>query len=115
MSDHVNPNQVLKYVISVPDKEFSNISVSSLAASFNVNRFKLLRQFKLEMNMTLGYFLFREKMMRAAILLAEHENMTVKVVSEKIGYCNSDYFIKIFKNYFGISPGLYKQMRQYTH
>lgn len=104
-------NRVVEHVMSVTDEEFANLSVEVLAYSLNINRFKLSRQFKRQSDMTLEEFLFKEKMARAAFLLKTFEDITVKEVSRRIGFCTCDYFIRKFKQYFGVAPGRYKEFK----
>jgi AraC-like DNA-binding protein len=104
-------DQVLRYVMTVADEEFAAISVGTLAHLFNVERSKLTRQFKRQTGLTLEDFLFKEKMARAAFLLKAHGDITVKEVSKKIGFCTSDYFIRRFREYYGIVPGRYRELK----
>ncbi|MCP4150165.1 MAG: helix-turn-helix domain-containing protein [bacterium] len=73
-----------------------------------MERYNLSRQVKRHTKMTLETFLFKEKMGRAAFLLKVHVDITVKEVARRIGFCNSDYFIKKFKEHYGVRPGSYK-------
>lgn len=104
-------NQVARHVMSVTDKEFTGLSVAILAHSFKIHRSKLSRQFKRQTGMTLENFLFKEKMGRAAFLLLTHGDITVKEVSARVGFCTSDYFIRKFREYYGIVPGRYKAFK----
>ena len=104
-------NQVQQYIMTVSDKGVAGLSVSILANKFNIDRFKLSRQCKRQTGMTLETFLFREKMTRAAFLLTGHDEITVKEVSQKVGYCTSDYFIRKFKKFHGMAPGKYKYFK----
>jgi AraC-like DNA-binding protein len=104
-------DQVVEHVMSVTDQEFADLSVAVLAYSLKINRFKLSRQFKSQIHMTLEEFLFKEKMARAAFLLKTFEHITVKEVSQRIGFCTSDYFIRKFKQYYGVAPGRYKEFK----
>lgn len=103
--------QVLQYAMAVTDRQFADLSVSTLAYSFNIDRFKLSRQFKRRLGMTLQDFLFKEKMTRAAFLLKGQGDMTVKEISERIGFCTCDYFIRKFRKYYGVAPGRYKELK----
>jgi AraC-like DNA-binding protein len=103
--------QVLEQVMKASDEEFANFSVGVLAYSLNINRFKLSRHFKQQTNMTLEHFLFKEKMNRAAYLLKTSHNLPIKQVAERIGFCSSDYFIQKFKEYFGVVPGKYRELK----
>lgn len=104
-------DQVVENVMSVTDQEFANLTVAVLAYSFKINRYKLSRQFKRQTDMTLEEFLYKEKMARAAFLLKTFDNITVKEVSKRIGFCTCDYFIRKFKQYYGVAPGRYKEYK----
>ncbi len=104
--------QVLQYVITANDKAMAALSVGTLAYTFGVERSRLSKKFKFQTGMTLEVFLLKEKMFRAAILLNSGGNITVKEISQIIGYCNSDYFIKRFREYFGIAPGAYREFKK---
>ncbi|MFC2141196.1 helix-turn-helix transcriptional regulator, partial [Acidobacteriota bacterium] len=103
--------RVVEHVMSVTDDEFANLSVAVLACSLKINRFKLSRQFRSQSDMTLEEFLFKEKMARAAFLLKTFQDITVKEVSRRIGFCTCDYFIRKFKQYYGVAPGRYKEFK----
>ncbi len=105
------PEKVLQHIMTVSDSEFSGISASGLAYSFNVERTKLSRHFKRYCGMTLEDFLFKQKMTRAAYMLIARKGITVKEVSETIGFCTSDYFIRKFKQFYGLAPGKYKELK----
>jgi len=102
---------VIRHVMTVTDKEFADLSVGTLAYSFKIDRYKLSRQFKRQTAMTLEDFLLKEKMTRSAFLLKAQREITVKEVSQRIGFCTSDYFIRKFRKFFGIAPGRYKAFK----
>lgn len=104
-------DEVIKYVLTLTDDEFAGLSVGTLAYSFKIDRFKLLRQFKHQTDMTLEDFLLKEKMARAAFLLKAYVDVTVKEVSERIGFCTCDYFIRKFRSFYGIPPGRYREFK----
>jgi two-component system response regulator YesN len=102
---------VIKYVMTVTDRKFAGLSVGTLAYSFKIDRCKLSRQFKRQTAMTLESFLFKEKMARASFLLKAYGDITVKEIAERIGYCNSDYFIRKFRKFYGVAPGRYREFK----
>jgi AraC-like DNA-binding protein len=108
-------DQVVEYVMCITDEEFANLSVAVLAYSLKIDRYKLSRQFKRQSEMTLEEFLFKEKMARAAFLLKTFIDITVKEVSERIGFCTCDYFIRKFKQYYGVAPGRYKEFKSISN
>lgn len=103
--------EVIQYVMSVTDEEFAELSVGTLASMFKIDRYKLMRQFKAQTDMTLEDFLLKEKMARAAFLLKTYADITVKEVSERVGFCTCNYFIRRFRKYYGIVPGKYKRIK----
>jgi len=104
-------DDVVRHIMTAADEDFAGLSVSSLAYLFHIDRYKLLRQFKEKTNMTIETFIFKEKMTRAAFLLESDESITTKEVSKRIGFCTSNYFIKKFREYYGIVPGRYKKIK----
>lgn len=104
-------DRVIRYVMTMTDKEFADLSVNTLAYSFKMDRYRLLRQFKRQTDMTLEDFLFKEKMARAAFLLRTHHGITVREVSSRIGFCTCDYFIRKFRAFYGIAPGRYRELK----
>lgn len=103
--------QLVEYVMKATDEEFAEFSVGTLAHSLNIDRFKLLRLFKKQTNMTLEHFLYKEKMARAAYLLKAYRNITIKQIAKKIGFCTCDYFIQKFKEYYGVAPSKYREYK----
>lgn len=105
-------DRVVEYVLNCPTEEFQNLTVSGLAGRFHVNRCYLSRKFKADKEFTLCEFLVREKLFRAVGILKEEAHLTIKDLSEKMGFANSNYFIRIFKRHFGTSPGRYREWIQ---
>jgi len=104
-------DRVVEHVMSISDEGFADLSVAVLANSLKIDRFKLSRHFRNQSDMTLEEFLFKEKMARAAFLLKTFTDITVKEVSRRFGFCTCDYFIRKFKQYYGVAPGRYKDIK----
>lgn len=104
-------DQVVEFIIVSANDDFESLTIKQIIQKFNVSRSHLFQTFKSEKPFSLGDFILREKMYRAASLLEEDEALTVKDLSEKMGFCNADYFIQTFKRYFGITPGRYREVK----
>jgi two-component system response regulator YesN len=104
-------DQVVRFVMTLPDEMLAGLTVSKLAYHFEIDRSKLSREFKKQKKMTLDKFLTKEKMFRAAFMLVTDENATIKEVSQRLGFCTCDYFIRVFRDYFGTVPGRYKELK----
>lgn len=105
-------DRVAEYIIASRDEEISLITVTNLAERFGVDRFKLARKFKLLKNIRLDQYINQEKMTRAAFLLVGPEEVTIKTVAERLGFCTGEYFSRVFSNYFGVSPCKYREYKR---
>ena len=101
---------VIEFILKCPEKKLGDLSIGKIIDEFEVSRANLYKQFKLSKHFTINEFINQQKAFRAAILLLENDGITVKALSEKMGFCNSEYFIQVFEKYFGITPGRYKKL-----
>lgn len=103
-------DEIIEYILTRKTEELRILSVESIAADLGMSRFKLGKHFKKEKEIILEKYIFRIKIVRAAYLLVESDELTVKEIGEKIGYYSYGYFIHIFKKYFGTTPGRYREL-----
>lgn len=104
-------DSIVEFILTRKQDELETLSVESIARSLGINRTRLWRCFKKEKKLTLEEYIFRIRINEAAFLLQNKTELTIKEVAEKTGYYCYDYFIRIFKKYFGISPGRYKNLK----
>jgi len=102
-------DRVVEFVLNRSIDEFQNLTVTKIAAAFHVNRCYLSRRFKHDKAFTLCEFLIREKLSRSVGLLREKHDLTINELSTIMGFSNSNYFIQIFKSYYGAPPGKYRE------
>ena len=102
-------DRVVEFVLNCSPDDFQNLTVTKIASTFHVNRCYLSRKFKSDKAFTLCEFLIREKLSRSVVLLRENDQITIQDLSIKMGFSNTNYFIQIFKNYYGAPPGRYRQ------
>lgn len=102
--------QTIEIVLNYSDEELANAKVARLAELLGCNRSHLSRIFKEQTGSSLEEYILRVKMLRAEkLLLKDRENkLTVTEISERMGFCRLDYFIKVFRNFFGLSPAAYR-------
>ena len=53
-----------------------------------------------------------ELRIKAAKKLMEKEGITIKEVAEQVGFTSDIHFIRIFKKYENITPGVYKRQNK---
>lgn len=82
-------------------------SVESLASSLCVSRGNLYLRIKSAIGKTPVELIKALRMERACSLLKESE-LPISEIAEKTGFENSAYFITVFKNTFGETPGKYR-------
>jgi AraC-like DNA-binding protein len=105
-------DEIVKFVMTRSDVELAGLTVSDLARGLDVDRFKLTREFKTSHAMKMDAYILREKIIRSAYRLGSDPDFTVKDAAERMGFCNEQYFSKVFKDFFGISPCRYKEYKE---
>jgi YesN/AraC family two-component response regulator len=79
------------------------LTLEQIATDLGVSTYYLSRVFSAESSFSLFNYLTTLRMDKAKAMLAEG-NMNVSEVAQSVGYENSNYFSKVFKRTFGISP-----------
>ena len=95
-------DQVTEFILQCRDDELAKLSVTKIADIFEVSESFLCRKFRVDKNITVGKYIFRERMFRAATLLIDKGQLTIKTLSETIGFYDYDYFIRTFKKFYGV-------------
>ena len=81
-----------------------NIGVAQIAGLLNVTPNYLSALFHKKTGESYMRFLTRTRMQKARELLLSSENPRIGQVSRQVGYYTVNYFTKLYKEYFGISP-----------
>ncbi|WNR45982.1 response regulator transcription factor [Paenibacillus roseipurpureus] len=84
-----------------------DVSLQAIADQVFLNPGYLSKIFKLETGENISDYLYRLRMDRAVVML-QQTPMKIYQISEKLGYQNTPYFIKVFKKYFGVTPQEYR-------
>lgn len=96
---------LISYDLSAP------LTLKHIAATMNVNASYLSAMFKKNCGETLTDYVSRKRMEHAAYNLT-HSNKQVQIIAEECGILDVNYFIKIFKKHYGMTP---TQFRNETH
>lgn len=89
------------------------ITISSTAKHFGLDRRKLAMLFEKYAGMSPSNYLIECRMLKAKELLRTC-SCPVKQIAEYVGYADSLYFSKAFKKYMGISPSEYQQRMKHS-
>ncbi|WP_163323441.1 helix-turn-helix domain-containing protein [Draconibacterium mangrovi] len=78
--------------------------VSELADLMNMSRSSLLRKIKTHTQLSASQFI-RQVRVTKGLELLKHTSLTVAEISFQVGFGNTSYFIKCFREQYGYSPG----------
>lgn len=85
-----------------------NLTVEELAKIVYLSPDYLTRLFKKKHDMTLIDYITKCRLFLAKELLEKNE-MSISMISSKVGYGNYSYFTRIFKKYCGVTPSEYQR------
>ena len=81
-----------------------DFGVSELAAAMHMSRSNLLRKCKKQTELSASQFI-RKIRLEEAMTLLKDSDLTISEVSYQVGFGNTSYFIKCFKEQYGVTPG----------
>jgi AraC family transcriptional regulator len=84
-----------------------NVSTPELAERLEVSPSTLARRFKAETGMTVAGYLAQQRAARAARLLTT-TSQQVRDVALSVGYDDANYFVKVFRAAYGMTPTAYR-------
>lgn len=86
---------------NISDEQFG---VSELAEATNMSRSNLLRKIKKETGLSASQYIRQVRLAKAEELLQETE-LTISEISYEVGFGNTSYFTKCFREQYGYPPG----------
>ena len=98
---------VKKTIVLIESDLSSNLSSSSLAEALGLSLGYISSLFKKEVGKCLSEYI-REKRMKYACHLLETTNLQIQTVALHCGIMDLQYFSKLFKKTFGITPSEYR-------
>lgn len=81
-----------------------DLTLSTIADTAGMNRYSFCKAFAAAYNMKAFEYLIRVRLQEAKYLLLSDKAMSVREVSERVGFHDSGYFGRMFKRYEGITP-----------
>ena len=86
----------------------SEFSMSSLSETANMSVSHLSKIFKKETNQTLSEYIAKVRCEKAASFLKETD-YSIQDISSFVGYQDNNYFVKVFKKIYGVTPSGYRK------
>lgn len=87
-----------------------DISLEQMADYINVSSFYLSKLFKEEKGVTFINFISDKRLEKARQLL-EETDYSIKEITAQVGYNDQNYFSRIFKSKYGLSPKEYRKVK----
>lgn len=98
-------SQIKKYI----DEHYTEpISLNSMASKYYMNGAYLSRVFKKEIGVNFNDYIKKVRLEKAAKLLRTR-NMKMYEIAEQVGYDNVNYFLKKFREEYGVTPSQYRE------
>lgn len=93
----------------------NNISLDLISNKFYISKYYFVRLFKEIIGMTFVEYLNVIRLKEAENLLFKTD-LSISMISDRVGFCDSSYFCKVFKKYYKYSPSEYRknQLTQQT-
>jgi AraC-like DNA-binding protein len=106
--DNSEPDIIQKSVRYMDDNYYdSDLNISSLANHFDINAPYLSRQFKKNTGMGPLEYLQLKRIEESKKLLRQ-TNESIKEISQKVGFTYEVSFIRVFKKFEGVTPGIFR-------
>jgi len=103
-------NQHIAKVIRIMERDYNrDISLHSVAEELSMNPAYISRLFKQITGQSFVDYLKRIRIEKSKELLLNSE-LKINEVGKRVGYEHSYYFIKVFKETIGLTPGEYKKL-----
>lgn len=106
----------IKEVTEIIDKNLTNpkFNTNLWASELNIGRTKLFDKIKAITGYTPNEYLSIIRMNKAKILLIKEPTLNVSEVAYSLGFSSPGYFIRVFKEQFGITPLQYRSGNRIT-
>jgi len=102
-------NHIQKLMDLMKREPLKNVTLNTVAAQLQLNPAYLSRLFKQQTGQHFGDYL-KQFRIESSKRLLEENNMQIQQVAEEVGYSHTYYFIRVFKEIVGITPGEYKKL-----
>jgi len=97
--------------IIIEHLEDEDLNVETLAYEIGLSRSQLLRRLKAINGKSVNQFIREIRLQEAAKLLRKDE-FTASEIAYRVGFSSPSYFNKCFHDYFGITPGDYREQSE---
>ncbi|WP_302537629.1 response regulator transcription factor [Clostridium saudiense] len=101
--------QVVNYI---DERYFEEVSLKTLSQKYNINSSYLGQIFTKEVGYSFSEYLNKIKNMKAKELIL-NTNMKINDIAKEVGYYETSYFYRKFKEFYGVSPATLREFKNY--
>ena len=101
--------QVVNYI---DERYFEEVSLKTLSQKYNINSSYLGQIFTKEVGYSFSEYLNKIKNMKAKELIL-NTNMKMNDIAKEVGYYETSYFYRKFKEFYGVSPATLREFKNY--
>ena len=105
----INTDFIDKIQLHICDNIENLLSLSSVAEAFGISPNYLSKIFKEGSGINFSEFLVQKKLEKAKELLLTDKKAAVMEIAKRLGYYNTNYFISLFKEYYGMTPSMLRK------
>lgn len=104
-----NYSLLIRNLVIYIDSNYSKeISLSGIAKASHVSKEHLSRLFKKETGVTITEYIVNARLKKASELLRT-TTLSIAEISALVGYQDNNYFVKVFKKYYKMTPSQYRR------
>ncbi len=104
---------VIRQVVNYVNLNYNEkLSIKTLSQSYNINTSYLGQVFTKEVGMSFSDYVNKVKNEKAKELLLT-SNLKINDIAKTVGFEDTSYFYRKFKNYFGVNPQAFREAKQY--
>jgi AraC-like DNA-binding protein/quercetin dioxygenase-like cupin family protein len=101
--------KIAKIIDFIEENYFRKISINEVASIFKISNSHLSHLFKRETGMSFKKYIIERRLFESEKLL-QGENTKISSIAKKCGFSDMTFFMKKFKEKFGITPLQYKNI-----
>jgi len=100
----------VEFILTRNMEELANLKDIQIAQGIGVDIFDLSSCFEADRQMAISEFILREKIYRAYFILRKDARISIKKLSNELGFTKLADFNSVFERYFAISPKNYQNL-----
>jgi len=107
--EKIRNEKIEKIINFIEENYFKKISINEIANIFKISNSHLSHLFKKETGISLKKYIIEKRLFESEKFL-QNGNVKISVIAKRCGFSDITFFLKKFKEKFGVTPSQYKKM-----